>query len=560
MKAIERLLGRGYFPKELPPPFNTKTFAVAVAGGLPNDWALITGKTSKANPAFVSNPAIHNLARAGTLRRKLSIPNPVNQYQVTQEIINGWREIQKFTRRSTISLTSPTYKKARGGRAIATKEEFAIIPVSRAKTRAGARYILTTDLNSFYPSIYTHSIPWALHGKVVAKANHGMTLLGNRLDLAVRNGQSQQTIGIPIGPDTSLVIAEILASAVDVALPEEVMSGAFRYIDDFECGFINSTDAEHALSNIQNLYAQYELSLNPRKTRIVELPQAIEASWIPQLRIFPFGEKATRSEILGFFGQAFDLASKLKEEAILKYAIQRMRSVFIDAANWQLYENLLLGCLSAESGTTPAVVSELIRYQSTHSLSKGKIELVFNNLIKLHASQHHGSEIAWSVWYLANTGYSVTAEAATMAMLVPDPVVALCLLYAKSKGVIIGQVDWMPLEVQMTKEELKGSNWLLAYEANIKGWLPSKDSSDNVDAIPQFRHLKSLSVSFFDEDARLQTAPVRPQSHRARGRPPEFLQYEQAMSSDGGDDDSDPFADDDDDDDDDDSFEFGIYG
>lgn len=554
MKAIQRILGHGYFPKELPPPFNTKTFAAAVAGGLPNDWALNTGKPSKANPAFVSNPAIHNLARAGTLRRKLSIPNPVNQYQVAQEIINGWHEIKKFTRQSTISLTSPTYKKARSGRAIATKEEFSIIPVSRAKTRAGARYILTTDLNSFYPSIYTHSIPWALHGKSTAKTNHGASLLGNRLDLAIRNGQSQQTIGIPIGPDTSLVIAEILASAVDIALPKEIKSGAFRYIDDFECGFINSTDAEHALSNIQNLYAQYELSLNPRKTKIIELPQAIEASWIPQLRIFPFSEKAIRSEILGFFGQAFDLASKLKEEAILKYAIQRMRSVFIDEANWPLYENLLLGCLSAESGTTPAVVSELIRYQNTHSLSKDKIESVFNDLIKLHASQHHGSEIAWSVWFLANAGYKVTAEASTIAMLVPDPVVALCLLYARSRGVIAGQVDWSPLEAHMTKEELKGSNWLLAYEANIKRWLPSKESTGNVDAIPQFRHLKSLSVSFFDEAAYLPTAPVHPQSHIARRTPTGPSRYEQAMNFD-EDDDSDPF-----DDDDEDGFEFSMYG
>lgn len=559
MKAIQQLLGRGYFPKELPPPFNTKTFAATVANGLPNDWALKTGRTSKSNPAFVSNPAIHNLARAGTLRRKLSIPNPVNQYQVAQEIINGWHEIKKFTRQSPISLTSPTYKKLSNGRAISTKEEFSAIPIYRAMARAGARYILITDLNSFYPSIYTHSIPWALHGKAAAKANHGPALLGNRLDLAVRNGQSQQTIGIPIGPDTSLVIAEILASAVDLALPSEIKLGSFRYIDDFECGFINSTDAEHALSTIQNLYAQYELSLNPRKTRIVELPQAIEASWIPKLRIFPFGEKALRTEILGFMGQAFEMASKLKGEAILKYAIQRMRSVYVDKANWHLYENLLLGCLSAESGTTPAVVSELIRYRSVHTLSQKRIESVFDSLIKLHASQHHGSEIAWSLWYLAQAGYTVSAEAAAASMLVPDPVVALCLLYAKSKGAIIGDVDWTPLEILMTKDELKGSNWLLAYEANIKGWLPSKESIDNVNAVPQLRHLKSMSVSFFDETARLSTAPVRPHSPNTWGGSSGPSRYEHAMSFDG--DDFDPFSDDDDDDDsDDDGFEFGISG
>jgi hypothetical protein len=96
---------------------------------------------------------------------------------------------------------------------------FDAIPVARARSRTASRYLLATDLSQFYPSIYTHSIPWALHTKSVAKAKpNDYSLLGNVLDLAMRNGQDKQTIGIPIGPDTSLVIAEAILSSVDVQL------------------------------------------------------------------------------------------------------------------------------------------------------------------------------------------------------------------------------------------------------------------------------------------------------------------------------------------------------
>lgn len=41
----------------------------------------------KSNSNLVSRPVVHNQARTGTLRRKLTISNPVNQYQVTRAVV-----------------------------------------------------------------------------------------------------------------------------------------------------------------------------------------------------------------------------------------------------------------------------------------------------------------------------------------------------------------------------------------------------------------------------------------------------------------------------------------
>ena len=236
------ILARGYFPKELPPPFNTKPFG-AFADTAPAVFHLnITKKGSKSN--LTALPAIHNQARSGTLRRKLTIPNPVSQYQIARAVAEGWGTLKSACAVSPISLTTPRYLK-HGLRAINTRRAFDAIPVARARSRVASRYLLTTDLSQFYPSIYTHSIPWALHTKSVAKARQNdYTLLGNVLDLAIRNGQDKQTVGIPIGPDTSLVIAEAILSSVDAKLGGAITKRGFRYIDDIGCGFRTIAEAE----------------------------------------------------------------------------------------------------------------------------------------------------------------------------------------------------------------------------------------------------------------------------------------------------------------------------
>jgi hypothetical protein len=85
--------------------------------------------------------------------------------------------------------------------------------------------------------LYTHAIPWALHTKPVAKANRNKTD-GDKIDKAVRNCSSGQTVGIPIGPDTSFVVAEIVLAAVDGLLRTKLPAlRGFRYLDDYEAAF-----------------------------------------------------------------------------------------------------------------------------------------------------------------------------------------------------------------------------------------------------------------------------------------------------------------------------------
>jgi len=87
---------------------------------------------------------------------------------------------------------------------------------------------IKVDISKFYPTIYTHTIAWALLGKEKAKfyfkqkdnlaaliadgdSDAELYKYAESLDNAIRACQERQSIGIPIGPDSSHILAEAVA-------------------------------------------------------------------------------------------------------------------------------------------------------------------------------------------------------------------------------------------------------------------------------------------------------------------------------------------------------------
>lgn len=84
-------------------------------------------------------------------------------------------------------------------------------------------YMGKTDISDCYGAIYTHSISWALHGKVQAKnGGRGSSLLGDYIDSEIQNMHSRQTVGIPQGSVLSDLIAEMVLGYADLLLSLEL--------------------------------------------------------------------------------------------------------------------------------------------------------------------------------------------------------------------------------------------------------------------------------------------------------------------------------------------------
>jgi hypothetical protein len=496
MPTIYGIITRGYLPKELPPAFTSRVCGnvlVKNPSTLPNE---LTNRDKR------SKNLVHNLLVRGSQRRRLGIPNPTNFFRLARFVVSNWSLLTSITSQSHISITTPTF--VRRDRAISSGFAFPYRDERKAHVRSNSRYILKADINRFYHSIYTHTISWAIHSKPIAKARqHDRTLPGNILDGLVRNSQDRQTIGIPIGPDTSFLIAEIILSVNDVILSGQGINNAFRAVDDYEFGCYSLTEAESIRETLQEILGEYELALNFEKTDIIELPVPIEAPIISQLRTYNFSTtnaNSQRHQIIHYFDQAFASSQEYPGESVLKYAVSRLSGILVLPANWVLCENLLLQCASVDPSSIAVVLNQLVKYRDLNYTSDTQhIAEVFNNIVKKHAPLRHGSEVAWALWGLILMGSSLNDESATVAANMSDSIVAILMLDAKSKGLVSAGVNFDNFQSYMKTEELYGEQWMLAYEANVKNWLPSLTRIDHVNRDPCFSFLKSNGVFFYDD-------------------------------------------------------------
>ncbi len=515
-------LSRGYFPKELPNPFVTTSFATAVTApgiALPIDFGYNFSGISKPRPG---KPTKYSHARGGLLRRQLHLPNPVQYYLLCRELDSNWGALLPHIGGTDLSATNPVL--APNGRAIQGAFTQDMRSELAVQTRLNQRYILRTDISMFYHSIYTHSIPWALHTKATAKTNRGMGLLGNRLDWLLRNNQDGQTVGIPIGPDTSLVIAEILMQKCDAELLAACPGiRGHRFIDDYELSFWHRAEAEGAFHRLEKILADYELALNPLKTEIVELPCAYEAPWVSPLRSFEFRSTPAgqRRDLFRYFDLAFEFNGQYSDDAVLQFAVGRLRSLQVDASNWEVFQQLLLNCATPEPAALPYVL-ESINSRANASMAPALVEIgrVVNSLIIDHAALVHSSEVAWALWACLALGITVTPEAANQVSKCADSVVALLALHCEARGLVGAPLDHTLWSCFMKQEELYEEHWLLSYEANLKGWLPSQGGGDHVSADPNFQFLKAAGVSFYDVTMAVPAAPGAPAPVPALPTPP----------------------------------------
>ena len=507
MRRLRRLVGHGFFPWEVPQCFVTESYGEVVTADAANIPTDITGLKKRPRPL-----ARHNLARVGQLRRPLSVPHPAPYYALCSEIVANWDCLKEHMERSELSVSRPTLTVDDDAeRAITTEYGPPDYPRLRARHRRNARYLVYADVQRCYPSIYTHAIAWAVHGKANVKDNFRKKrnkredLLGDRLDTYSRQMQDSQSLGIPIGPDTSHILADVLLSAVDLDFEGDMGCAirGFRAVDDYELSFANRSDAERALARLQSVLLRYELQLNEEKTRIVKLPDALEDSWPARLRNLPIRNGQRQAgDLVGLFSLAFGLVGTYRDKSVLRYAISKANGAELEEEAWSVYQDILLQCAASEPGTLRYVTAELRRAQDRGwPVDSEGIQELSCCLIEQHASLGHGSEVAWAVWLAIALRIPLPAKPLEVLAEFDDPFVPVLTLCAEERGLIVGgKLDKTRWQDNTTTEGLDSSNWLVAYEGAVRGWL-APDNARVVHDHPVFGWLHANGVSFFDRKA-----------------------------------------------------------
>lgn len=192
-----------------------------------------------------------------------------------------------------------------------------------------SRYIARADISTCFPSIYTHSIPWALVGKEIAKQKTHYDIWYNRIDkrcAEMRNGETHELL---IGPHASNLISEIILTLVDKKLYDQGYR-YFRNIDDYECYVESYDEAQRFLLDLEETIREFNLTLNHKKTKIIELPIGIDKNWKHELIDLPkIGVSGTIEypQVNMFIDTALTLATETGDFAIINYAINKLKGL-----------------------------------------------------------------------------------------------------------------------------------------------------------------------------------------------------------------------------------------
>ena len=79
-----------------------------------------------------------------------------------------------------------------------------------------------------------------------------------------------------------------------------------------------------------------------------------------------------------------------------------------------------------------------------------------------------------------------------------DNFVAILALHAEAEGVFASVLPTTYWQTLLAIHELRLSNWLLAYEASVQGWLASGSGVDHIASDPDFAFLRAQDIRFYD--------------------------------------------------------------
>ncbi|MBC8270202.1 MAG: RNA-directed DNA polymerase, partial [Rhodospirillaceae bacterium] len=275
------LIATAYFPDEVPPVLTAHNFSQYCRNDYSN-FEPEQGRLGRLN----TNYETYTVPRTVEGRRNLAIVNPLAQLGLSLAITINKKAIGDIIHENGRTLYSiesdKESRKAFSGLQFEKREEM------DRKVLSVSDYVLKADISRFFYTIYTHSISWAILGKEKTKdlfANDRQALRrhwSTKIDMSLQACQSRETFGVPVGPDTSRIIAELILAEVekDDAFAQLVDGQpATRLLDDFLIGFDSESEAFKALGALRSALWKFNLQLNEDKTCVARSKTIHRERW-----------------------------------------------------------------------------------------------------------------------------------------------------------------------------------------------------------------------------------------------------------------------------------------
>lgn len=515
---LNALLSRGWFPKELPVAFTTADFG-SNAQDILLSWEKssvfsrksIKQKKLKKRDAYnyslkSAEPEIISKPKRGHERRNLCITHPIPQALLSYEISENWFKVHRWLSRQLFSIDKISISNS-FERSI-EDINFDVHHAKKAFIEATADWIVKTDITSFYSSIYTHSVAWAAYGKERVKKNlHAYEgSLADRIDSLVRSCNRNQTVGIPIGPETSRIIAEIISSRIDHDFFKKMKYGQrdFQNIDrlqdDWFVGVDSLENAENLLSVICSAYRPYGLEINGSKTSVDRVVNIADEEWVSEIRAFLSHSSGPISgaRLKELFSLGLRLQVQFPRENVIGYVLSAVEGRNLLDADVSLLESFMLKAATASPISLDKICKIILNINySSKNISIPRITTRFTKLAEKNILNGNTYEAIWLLYAIRGLRTKLKSKTISEAIEVtPSSALALILLDMESKGLVVHKLpksSWVSLiDADLIRSDW---SWLLSYEGVRHGWLPDPKG---VMRDPFFAAMHSRDVTFYD--------------------------------------------------------------
>ncbi|AUQ58766.1 Reverse transcriptase (RNA-dependent DNA polymerase) [Phaeobacter inhibens] len=500
-QRFKRLISHGFFAPELPPCFVSDD----LARYRESLWTAIEsipappGRRFSGAKQFVSEPSWFYFPRYGRDDRKHAVINPISYLAISKVLSDNFVQLRSASRKSKISASPLVFDWA-GSRAlfrpnIDLRDDFRVNLATRHE-----RYV-AADIRAFFHSVYTHAIPWAIYGKDWAKQNRQNHHFGNLLDLYCRNAQDGQTIGLPVGPDTSRLIAEVVASAIDSELEQFVQienQDASRYIDDYTIAVDRGQSGDSVIAAVRQAAANFELELNNDKSEVHLTSKRLPTGWKQvALAHLPRTDRSTNS-FLRFFYETGRICNEHPELNVEKFAFQNARSSFVNANEWSGVQSHLINAYRRNSTLVSFLVEILILREVEHNdVDRVKLTGFLERRLPELAQENRTGEIIWLLLLIIRLEMQVSSDKISPLFKIENSMVALMVTHAAHHGMVVGAIDHSVWQRHLTLQGLRSPMWLFAYETVRNGTNPLTDRSF-IEQDPFFSLLLKRNIKFFD--------------------------------------------------------------
>lgn len=504
-ERLKRLISHGYFAPELPPCFVSEDLAKYRNSILRGIDALPPIRQGKPNfHAFTSELSIFYFPRFGKQDRRHGVPNPIAHLLLSRTLAENYVDLRRKARASKLTLSPPVFDWS-GPRAL-VRASIDLRDNFRVNLSSRREEFVAADVRAFFHSIYTHAIPWAIHGKATAKQNRNVTLYGNLIDLLCRNAQDGQTLGLPVGPDTSRLIAEIISSAMDVDLQNRLQIGtrdASRYIDDYTLSSPNGAGSEELLAGLRQTSAKFELELNNDKSSVHQTSHRQSTGWQQAVRasVPPTPRPNSRVEtaiLQQFFYQLGRVCADHPDINIEKFGLQNARLALVNAEDWEAIQFVIINAYRRNPSLISFLVEVfLLRQVAYQDVQADILKEFIENRMPVLARANRTGEIIWLLFLAARLRIILSNRSLTSLFSIDNAYIALLIVYLDSEHLAEGGVDRTAWNQSLNAAGLRSPMWLYSYEA-VTGGLISGETDDFITQDLYFNLLKSKRVRFFD--------------------------------------------------------------